>query len=51
MVDSMFAIQAMIAHSQYCSSGDHTLEAIDEAVSRYIHISCRVILRIYSDII
>lgn len=27
-------LQSMIAHTQYCMSGDHTLEAIDAAVTR-----------------
>jgi hypothetical protein len=29
-------LQSMIAHSQFCMSGDHTLEAIDAAVTRVI---------------
>lgn len=27
-------IQSMIAHTQFCASGDHTLEAIDAAITR-----------------
>ena len=29
-------LQAMIAHSQFCMSGDHTVEAIEEAVARVV---------------
>jgi hypothetical protein len=32
--DVFATLQAMIAHSQYCSSGDHTLEAIEQAIKR-----------------
>lgn len=30
-------LQRMIAHSQFCSSGDHTLEAIEGAVKRVVN--------------
>lgn len=36
--DVFATLQAMIAHSQYCSSGDHTLEAIDQAVTRSLEL-------------
>ncbi|KAF1335695.1 Von willebrand factor a domain-containing protein 8, partial [Globisporangium splendens] len=29
-------LQKMVAHTQYCSSGDHTVEAIDHAVKRIV---------------
>ena len=29
----MRVLQGMIAHSQYCQSGDHTLEAVEQAIS------------------
>lgn len=31
--EMMRVLQGMIAHSQYCQSGDHTLEAVEEAIS------------------
>ncbi|OQS05394.1 hypothetical protein THRCLA_02460 [Thraustotheca clavata] len=30
-------LQKMLAHSQYCSSGDHTVEAIHEGVQKVVH--------------
>lgn len=34
--ERFMVLQSMIAHTQYCMSGDHTLEAIDAAVSRVV---------------
>jgi hypothetical protein len=32
----MKVLQTMLAHSQYCMSGDHTLEAVEQAIKQVV---------------
>ena len=36
----MRVLQTMIAHSQYCMAGDHTLEAMDQAITAVARSDC-----------
>lgn len=53
--ERFMVLQSMIAHTQYCMSGDHTLEAIEAAVARVVDstkdesVSCQRYVLVVSD--